>query len=178
MTTQDGGVTLKHIVRALWVTAAVLAAPCLQAQELFPQRGVTIVVPYSAGGVTDYFARQIGLRLSRMWGQAVIVDNRAGGGTIIGTQLVSKAPADGYTLLFTSYGFTANQVLRRNLPYSTAAFRPVALLGSSHNVLLVTNRQRSARRGQSKSRQLEIGLVGSGLQSAYRRRVLCQENWN
>jgi|EndMetStandDraft_2_1072991.scaffolds.fasta_scaffold00456_11 tripartite-type tricarboxylate transporter receptor subunit TctC len=170
MTTQDGGVTLKHIVRALWVTAAVLAAPCLQAQELFPQRGVTIVVPYSAGGVTDYFARQIGLRLSRMWGQAVIVDNRAGGGTIIGTQLVSKAPADGYTLLFTSYGFTANQVLRRNLPYSTAAFRPVALLGSSHNVLLVTNRLKGKSLNdllaEAKANPGSLKLASSGLGSS------------
>lgn len=161
---------MKHIVRALWVTAAVLAAPCLQAQELFPQRGVTIVVPYSAGGVTDYFARQIGLRLSRMWGQAVIVDNRAGGGTIIGTQLVSKAPADGYTLLFTSYGFTANQVLRRNLPYSTAAFRPVALLGSSHNVLLVTNRLKGKSLNdllaEAKANPGSLKLASSGLGSS------------
>lgn len=161
---------MKHIVRALWVTAAVLTAPCLQAQELFPQRGITIVVPYSAGGVTDYFARQIGLRLSRMWGQAVIVDNRAGGGTIIGTQLVSKAPADGYTLLFTSYGFTANQVLRRNLPYSTAAFRPVALLGSSHNVLLVTNRLKGKSLNdllaEAKANPGSLKLASSGLGSS------------
>lgn len=131
---------LTRTIRALWVAAAVVATPCLQAQQLFPKRSVTIVVPYSAGGVTDYFARQMGFKLSKIWGQPVVVDNRAGGGTIIGTQLVAKAPADGYTLLFTSYGFTANQVLRKNLPYMTAAFRPVALLGTSHNVLLVTNR--------------------------------------
>jgi len=119
--------------------AAVSMTPMLHAQVAFPTRPVTIVVPYLAGGVTDYFARQLGNKLTRMWGQPV-VENRAGGGTIIGTQLVSKAPADGYTLLFTSYGFTSNQVLRKRLPYAKTSFRPVALLGSSHNVLLVTNR--------------------------------------
>ena len=161
---------MKNIFRALWVTAAVVAAPCLQAQELFPKRSVTIVVPYSAGGVTDLFARQVGLRLSRMWAQPVVVDNRAGGGTIIGTQLVSKAPADGYTLLFTSYGFTANQVLRKNLPYSNAAFRPVALLGTSHNVLLVTNRLKGKSLNDliadAKANPGSLKLASSGLASS------------
>ena len=161
---------MKNLVRTLCLTAAVTAAPCLHAKEPFPERSVTIVVPYSAGGVTDYFARQVGLRLSRMWGQPVIVDNRAGGGTIIGTQLVSKAPADGYTLLFTSYGFTANQVLRKNLPYSTAAFRPVALLGTSHNVLLVTNRLKDKSLNDlltdAKANPGSLKLASSGLGSS------------
>lgn len=162
---------MKNIVRALWVTtAAVIAAPCLQAQELFPKRSVTIVVPYSAGGVTDFFARQVGLRLSKMWGQPVVVDNRAGGGTLIGTQLVSTAPADGHTLLFTSYGFTANQVLRKSLPYSPAAFRPVALLGSSNNVLLVTNRLKGKSLNDllkdAKANPGSLKLASSGLASS------------
>lgn len=161
---------MKKIARALWVATAVLAAPCLQAQELFPKRSVTIVVPYSAGGVTDYFARVIGLKLSKMWDQPVVVDNRAGGGTIIGTQLVSKAPADGYTLLFTSYGFTANPVLRKNLPYSAAAFRPVALLGSSHNVLLVSNRLKGKSLNdllaEAKANPGSLRLASSGLGSS------------
>lgn len=121
--------------------AAVLAAAApLHAQEFFPKRPVTIVVPFSAGGVTDHFARVTGLKLGALWGQPVIVENRVGAGTIIGTQYVSRAPADGYTLLFTSYAFTSNPELRRNLPYSAAAFRPVALLGSTHNILLVNNK--------------------------------------
>lgn len=133
-------------------------------------RSVTIVVPYSAGGVTDYFARQVGFKLSKMWGQPVVVDNRAGGGTIIGTQLASKAPADGYTLLFTSYGFTANHVLRQNLPYPTGAFRPVALLGSSHNVLLVTNRLKGKSLNDllaaAKADPRSLKLASSGLASS------------
>jgi tripartite-type tricarboxylate transporter receptor subunit TctC len=157
-------------VRTLCIAAAVVATPCLHAKESFPGRSVTIVVPYSAGGVTDYFARQIGSKLSRMWGQPVVVDNRAGGGTIIGTQLVGKAPADGYTLLFTSYGFTANQVLRKNLPYATTAFRAVALLGSSHNVLLVNNRLKgktlNALIADAKATPGSLTLASSGLASS------------
>ena len=108
----------------------------------FPQKRVTIVVPYSAGGVTDLFARALGAKLATIWGQPVVIENRDGAGTLIGTQSVSRAAADGYTLLFTSYAFTSNPVLRKQLPYAKDAFRPVALLGSSHNVLLVTNRLR------------------------------------
>src|SRR5699024_7064251 len=126
-----------HLLKVLGVAAAVAAAWPLQAQEAFPRRPVTIVVPFSAGGVTDLFARATGLKLGALWGQPVIVENRVGAGTIIGTQHVSRAPADGYTLLFTSYAFTSNPELRKNLPYSPAAFRPVALLGSTHNILLV-----------------------------------------
>ena len=124
---------------ALLVAALGAAAVDAVAQEPFPQKRVTIVVPYSAGGVTDLFARSVGAKLSKLWGQPVIVENREGAGTIIGTQYVSRAAADGYTLLFTSYAFTSNPILRRQLPYSKDAFRPVALLGSSHNVLLVSN---------------------------------------
>lgn len=109
------------------------------AQEAFPSKRVTIVVPYSAGGVTDLFARTVGAKLASIWGQPVVVENRDGAGTIIGTNWVSRSPADGYTLLFTSYAFTSNPVLRKQLPYARDAFQPVALLGASHNVLLVSN---------------------------------------
>ena len=154
----------------LCLAAALGAAHALHAQEAFPARAVTIVVPYSAGGVTDSFGPQIGSKLSRMWGQPVVVDNRAGGGTIIGTQLVSKAPADGYTLLFTSYGFTSNQVLRKDLPYAKTSFRPVALLGSSHNVLLVTNRLKGKPLdmiiADAKAAPGSLKLASSGLASS------------
>ena len=137
-----------HLLKVLGVAAAVAAAWPLQAQEAFPRRPVTIVVPFSAGGVTDLFARTTGLKLGALWGQPVIVENRVGAGTIIGTQHVSRAPADGYTLLFTSYAFTSNPELRKNLPYSPAAFRPVALLGSTHNILGALSHAWAERTGQ------------------------------
>ncbi|UUZ62652.1 tripartite tricarboxylate transporter substrate binding protein [Polaromonas sp. P1-6] len=158
------------IAKTLCVAAAALATTCLHAQETFPKRSVTIVVPYSAGGATDHLARVVGLKLSKIWGQPVVVENRAGGGTIIGTQLVSKAQPDGYTLLFTSYGYTANPVLRKNLPYTSAAFRPVALLGSGHNVLLVTNRLKDKPLKEliadAKARPGSLKMASSGLGSS------------
>ncbi len=158
------------IAKTLCVAAAALATTCLHAQETFPKRSVTIVVPYSAGGATDHLARVVGLKLSKIWGQPVVVENRAGGGTIIGTQLVSKAHPDGYTLLLTSYGYTANSVLRKNLPYTSAEFRPVALLGSGHNVLLVTNRLKDKPLKEliadAKARPGSLKMASSGLGSS------------
>lgn len=153
-----------------WAATWFLAAGGVLANDVFPRRAVTLVVPYAAAGVTDHFARTVGARLARMWDQPVVVDNRAGGGTIIGTQTVARAPADGYTLLFTSYAFTSNPVLRQNLPYSPGAFRPVGLLGSSHNVLLVTHRLKgrplSDLLAQAKARPGSLKLASSGLASS------------
>jgi len=103
----------------------------------YPERAVTIVVPYSAGGVTDVYARAIGAKLSEMWGQPVIVDNRPGGGTIIGTSFVSKAAPDGYTIMLTSYGFTSNPVLKSKLPYDPSTLTPLLLLGRSSNMFVI-----------------------------------------
>lgn len=122
--------------------AAATSASAAEATAAFPNKRVTIVVPYSAGGLTDTLARSLAAKLATLWGQPVVVENRDGAGTIIGTSAVARTPADGYTLLFTSYAYTSNPVLRRQLPYGPDAFRPVGLLGSSHNVLLVTNRLR------------------------------------
>lgn len=115
---------------------AVTAATC-QAQK-YPDRPVTIVVPYAPGGVTDLYGRALGRKLSEMWGQSVVVDNKSGGGTTIGTQAVSRAPANGYTLLLTSYAFTSNPILMPKLPYEPASLTPVLLLGSSSNLLVLT----------------------------------------
>jgi tripartite-type tricarboxylate transporter receptor subunit TctC len=77
------------------------------------------------------------MKLSRLWNQNVVIDNRAGGGTIIGTQHVSRAAPDGYTLLLTGYGFTSNPILRKNLPYDPASLTPLLLIGTSSNTLVI-----------------------------------------
>jgi tripartite-type tricarboxylate transporter receptor subunit TctC len=129
---------MKQLFRALLGPALgfLILTNCSQAAT-FPDRTVTIVIPYSAGGVTDVFGRAIGVKLSRLWAQNVIIDNRAGGGTIIGTQHVSRAAPDGYTLLLTSYGFTSNPILRKNLPYDPASLTPLLLIGTSSNTLVI-----------------------------------------
>lgn len=84
-----------------WLLVAALACMCGSAcaQTTFPARPVTLVVPYPPGGSADILARAVGQKLGTMWGQSVIIDNRAGAGTAIGAKAVAVAPADGYTLL-------------------------------------------------------------------------------
>ena len=103
----------------------------------FPERPVTIVVPYTPGGVTDVYARAIAAKLTQTWGQPVIVENKAGGGTVIGTQFVSRAPGDGYTILLTSYGFTSNPVLHKNLSYDPASLTALLLIAKSASMLVL-----------------------------------------
>jgi len=122
-------------VLAMWFAATSLWAVPTFAR--YPERQVTIVVPYPPGGVTDVYGRALAQRLSQIWGQPVVVDNKPGGGTVIGTQLVSRASADGYTLLLTSYGYTSNPVLKKSLPYDTKALTPLYLLGTSANMLVI-----------------------------------------
>ena len=104
----------------------------------FPVKPVRIVVPFPAGGSADFFSRMIGQKLSEVWNQQVIVDNRPGAATVIGTQFVARAPADGYTLLVMANSFTINASLRSNLPYdSNKDFAPVTQLVTSPNVIVV-----------------------------------------
>ncbi len=104
----------------------------------FPNAAVRAVVPYPPGGGTDIIARQIAARLFERWGHALVIDNRAGGGTVIGTDVVARAPVDGYTLLITTGTHAVNASLIAKLPFDPVrSFDPVTLLGTAANVLLV-----------------------------------------
>lgn len=119
--------------------AAVLATGPAIAQE-FPSNPVRFVVPLPAGGTMDIIARTLGAPVSRTVGQNVIVDNRpgGGGGGIVGTEAVARAPADGHTVLFIGNGFTMNPTLRAKLPYDTAKdFTGVARVASNPLVISV-----------------------------------------
>lgn len=126
--------TFKFLLATLFVATSLWVAPTL---AIYPERQVTIVVPYPPGGVTDVYGRALAQRLSQIWEQPVVVDNKPGGGTVIGTQLVSRASADGYTFLLTSYGYTSNPVLKKSLPYDVKALSPLYLLGTSDNLLVI-----------------------------------------
>lgn len=115
--------------------AASLIAP-VSAQD-FPVRPVTIVVPYPPGGIADLYARVVAEQLAKQWKQPVVIDNKAGGGTVIGTQFVSQARADGHTILLTGYGFTSNQVLLKRLPYDPRSLTALVLMGHSNSVLVL-----------------------------------------
>ena len=124
---------------ALSCLIALIGATPAQAQS-FPFKPVRMVVPFPPGGSTDTLARLVGQYLSQHWGQAVVVDNKPGGGTVIGGAIVAKAPADGYTLLIVANSLVINAKLRDNLPYpGIKAFEPVALLTNSPQVLAVSS---------------------------------------
>lgn len=114
-----------------WGLVAVTAA------QDFPQKAVQLVVPYAAGGLTDNIARLVAPALAARWGQPVVVENRNGGGTSIGTAAVARAPGDGHTLLLTGFGYIGNPLLMKNLPYDPAALVPVTIMADSPSVLFV-----------------------------------------
>ncbi|MBI3937434.1 MAG: tripartite tricarboxylate transporter substrate binding protein, partial [Betaproteobacteria bacterium] len=106
--------------------------------DAYPTKPLRVIVPFPAGGGTDILARMIGAKITEAWGQPVVVDNRPGGSTVIGTEIVSKAPADGYTILFTASTHAVNASLYARLPYdSIRDFAPVTLLASAPNILVV-----------------------------------------
>ena len=116
--------------------ALVLALPA--AAQQYPARGVRMVVPYVAGGNTDFTARVIAQKLTEAWGQQVIIENRPGGGTTIGSELVAKAVPDGYTLLMGGAANAINMSLYPKLPYDTLRdFAPVVLCVKGANLLAV-----------------------------------------
>ena len=127
------------ILTRLFLCATVFAAAALPAQaQQYPQRAVRLVVPYVPGGGTDFTARVIAPRLGEALGQQVVVENRPGGGTNIGSDLVAKAAPDGYTLLMAGAANAINMSLYAKLPYDTLRdFAPVSLSVKGANVLLV-----------------------------------------
>ena len=122
---------------AAWLAIAALY-PAAHAAQAYPDRPIRLVVPYPPGGAADIIGRTLGGKLAEELGQQVIVDNRAGGGQIIGTEVVARAPADGYTILQCSITQSINPSLRRHLPYDTVkAFAPISFIASSPLVLVV-----------------------------------------
>ena len=128
---------MRYLISVL--SALVMGSLIGQAHAGFPERGVKIVVPFPAGGSNDVVARLLGARLSELWGQAVVIDNRGGGGGNIGAEAVARSPADGYTLLLTAPGpLVVNQSLYSKLSFNPEQdFTPIALIASVPIVLAV-----------------------------------------
>ncbi len=118
--------------------AGMLLVSAAHAQATYPDKPIRVVVPFSPGGGADLIARTLSVDLAKELGQPVIVDNKPGAGTVIGSDLVAKSPADGYTLLLSSIAHSVNPSLAEKLPYATERdFAPVAMLVRSPNVLVV-----------------------------------------
>ncbi len=129
---------MRNILRCLTLVAFALVAPMAAAQS-FPEKPITIVVPFPPGGSTDLLARKIGEAISGPLGQPVVVENRGGAGGTVGAHHVTQADPDGYTLLMGVTGSNAiSAALRDDLPYSpTEDFDPVSIVISSPLVLVV-----------------------------------------
>lgn len=118
-----------------FVAAVALAAGL--AHAAFPERPVTIVVPYAPGGAADAVARVIATRMGAKLGTSVIVDNKAGASGTIGASFVAKAPADGYTMLYDATPYSINPHLFPRMPYASTALQPLSLVLLAPNVLIV-----------------------------------------
>jgi len=129
---------MKRAASGLFALTALLTAANAAAQQAYPNRPIRFVVPFAPGGGTDFVARLVAQRLGDRLGQQLVVDNRAGAGGAIGSNLVAKAPPDGYTLLL---GMVSPLAINPNLekvPYDPVAdFSAASLLASSYHVLVV-----------------------------------------
>lgn len=127
---------------AVWHAAAfcaLLVSSGNAAAADWPVRPITVLAPFAAGGTVDIVARLIGTKLSKELGQSIIVDNHGGAGGTIATAMLAHAPPDGYTLMVHHQGLAFNASLYAKLSYTPADIVPVAYIGATPNVLVVTN---------------------------------------
>jgi len=157
-----------RVMRVLGVLLATLAMSDI-ARADYPEKTIRIVVPYTPGGFNDTLGRIVAQKLTDDWGVSAVVENRPGGGTLIGTDAVAKAPADGYTLLVVAFPFAVNPSLYAKLPYDTLKdFAPLILAGQTPNLLVVNNDTafKSVKElidaAKAKPGSLSYGSTGSG----------------
>ena len=155
--------------RLFLAALAFLVSLATSARAEYPERPIRMIVPFPPGGVTDVVARLIAEKLTADLGQQVIVDNKAGAGSVIGTDIVAKAPADGYTILFTTPGFTINAAFRASLPYDTEKdFAPVSIAGQvpmllvSHPSLPVTDYKGFIAYARANPGKINVSHAGNG----------------
>ena len=127
---------LQRAMGAALLVVGFAATPALS--QKFPTKPVRIVVGFSPGSATDITARLIGPKLSELWGQPVVIENRAGAGSTLASAMVAQATPDGHTLMVVSAAFAITAVLQKNLPYDALRdFRAVTQLGSTTGALTV-----------------------------------------
>ncbi len=155
------------------IALLLLIAASAHAQN-FPSRPVRLIVPFAAGGPGDAVGRLIAPGLSEIWGQQVVIDNRGGANSIVGSEVAARAAPDGYTLVLPSAGFTINVTLYPKLPFdpsrdftpvSTVTFGPSLLV--THPSLPVKNLKELVALAKAKPRALTYGSSGSGAPSSH-----------
>ena len=158
-----------RVARLTLASVLLLALPV--AAQNYPVRPVRVIVPFTAGGNTDLTARSIGARLSEVFGQQVVVENRPGGATNIGTELVAKAPPDGYTILMGGATNAINMSTQAKPPYDTLRdFAPIILCVKGANLLAihpsVPARNLKELIALAKARPGQLNFASSGLGSS------------
>lgn len=161
----DARTCLLGLLLMVSTTAAIAAQPAVN----YPSKPIRIVVPQSAGGSTDLTARLVAQKLAEALGQSVVVDNRPGAGSIIGTDIVAKAPPDGYTLLVVASSITLNPSLHKKLPFDPVRdLAPVTQLSAFPNMLVVhpavpvKSVQELIALAKSRPGQINYGSSGTG----------------
>ena len=156
-------------MRLLSFAFALLVALVTSAHAEYPDRPIRMVVPFPPGGVTDVVARLLAEKLTADLGQQVIVDNKAGAGSVIGTDIVAKAAPDGYTIQYTTPGHTINAAIRSALPFDTEKdFNPVSIAGQvpmlllSHPSLPVTDFKGFVAYARANPGKINVSHAGNG----------------
>jgi len=160
---------LRFLVRCAVAAAITCVSAGIAYAQPYPSKPVRIVVPFAPGGGTDVIARHLAAGMTESLKRQVIVDNRAGANAIVGTEVVARAPADGYTLLFVSSPHSVNPSMYAKLPYDTLRdFAPVAMVASSpyflviHPSLPVRNVKELVALARKQPDQILYGSGGSG----------------
>jgi tripartite-type tricarboxylate transporter receptor subunit TctC len=150
------------------LASLALAASVAWAAEAYPTRPVRVVVPFPPGGNVDTFARVLYRHVEQDLGQAIIIDNRGGANSILGSDLVAKASPDGYTFLNTSFGFAVNAAIVRKLPFDVVKdFVPVTNVALGDGYLMVVNPSVAAKNVKelialAKQKPLRYSTAGVG----------------
>ncbi|UYO94206.1 Bug family tripartite tricarboxylate transporter substrate binding protein [Pollutimonas sp. M17] len=153
-------------------TALMAASLCLTgiaAAQSYPNQPIRMIIPFAAGGTTDFVGRVIGEKLGEILGQPIVIESRGGAGTIIGTGVLARAPSDGYTIMLATPDFTINPSLQPELPYETPKdFTPISLI-ATYPLVLAANSEQGIKsvsdlisRARAKPGQLNYASAGNG----------------
>jgi tripartite-type tricarboxylate transporter receptor subunit TctC len=146
-----------------------LSVGATNARAEYPDRPITLIVPFAAGGANDSIARLLANKLATILGQTVIVENRPGGGTVIGSSAVARSKADGYTILLVSAAHAINPYILKNIPYDTLRdFTPISQLTRTAYILVTSRASKFDRiedlvtTGKSPNGQIRFASSGTG----------------
>jgi tripartite-type tricarboxylate transporter receptor subunit TctC len=171
------GTAVTRLLLTGWLIAFAGAAFC---QPAYPTRPIRIISPYAPGGGNTIMARLVGHKLTEAWGQQVIVDNRPGGNTIIGTEILARAAPDGYNFLLAGSGHVLVPLVLK-APYDPVRdFAPVATVGKQENILVASpsapfnDLRQMISVAKAKPGQLNYATYGSGTTSHLATELFCQ----